>query len=291
MPNEVLIVTGPTASGKSQFATDLAKEIEGEIINCDSVQFYKDLPILSALPTKEQRAIVPHHLYGTLDVLQNYTVDKWLTEVISLIRKLHEKGVVAIIVGGNGFYIKSLMEGLSEVPDVPEEFFLKEEKETMEMGLDKAMEYLLSIDPDHVKYLKPNDKQRILRAMAVYRYTGRTITNWWKEPKKQIANFEYKLYVRQLDREKLYDNCMKRFYQMIEQGAVEEVRNFIDKYGDNISEKNTIAKTIGLREIRSYLKGEISLEKAIETAIKNTRRYAKRQLTWMNNQWENFYSV
>lgn len=268
-----LIISGPTASGKSDLAEEIYKKTGGLIVNADSMQIYKNLPILSAQPT-----ICAHHkLYSILNYDQPYSCAKWVDDVKAL-----DDNLPIIIVGGTGLYIKSLIYGLSQIPDIPE-FIKKEVTEIYEqLGKDKFYESLIKLDPKASKIFS-SDKQRMQRAYSVKLFTNKSIFDYHAEvalPKLQ--NFIHISLVP--ERAYLYDRINKRLDSMISCGAIEEVKSFMSLY-DNRG-KYQILATHGLIEIESVIRGEITLEQAKNIICQKIRNYAKRQLTWFRHQSE-----
>lgn len=270
MKNLTLIISGPTASGKSALALKLAEIKAISIINADSLQIYRGLPILSAQPSEEEKSIAPHHLYSYLNPNENFSVMEWIKLVRELIKKIHNQNRLPVIVGGSGMYISKLVEGISEMPEISESI-KKEARELFdEIGFEKFREKFGEN--------KLIDKQRLFRAAEVFLQTKKTIFDWQKTAKKTpvLENF---LHVNlNPDREKLYQNCNSRFVKMIENGALQEVRNL------DASKDWPVARTLGHQEISDFLNNQISREKMIEIATQKTRNYAKRQLTWFRNQ-------
>ncbi len=270
MKNLTLIISGPTASGKSALTLKLAEIGAISIINADSLQIYRGLPILSAQPSEEEKSIAPHHLYSHLNPNENFSVMEWIKLVRELITKTHDQSRLPVIVGGSGMYISKLVEGISEMPEISESV-KKEARELFdEIGIEEFREKFGEN--------KLIDKQRLIRAAEVFLQTGKTIFDWQKNAKKTpvLENF---LHVNlNPDREELYQNCNSRFVKMIDSGALEEANNL------RVESDWPVTKTLGFCEIKSFLGGEISREKMIEIATQKTRNYAKRQLTWFRNQ-------
>ena len=265
-----LIISGPTASGKSRLALDLSERQDIAIINADSLQLYEGLPILSSQPTEAEKKTAPHFLYSHFKAQENSSVMDWLKLAAARIEQVKSEKKLPVIVGGSGMYISKLAEGISEMPAISEEVkkAARELYEKIGQG-----EFRQKFGEDRII-----DKQRLIRAGEVFMQTGKSIFIWQKEAKK-ISFLEDFLHVNlNPDREELYQNCNSRFVKMLECGAIDEVKNLVA--GDDCS----ITKTLGFHEIKNFLSGEISREKMIEIATQKTRNYAKRQLTWFRNQ-------
>lgn len=265
-----LIISGPTASGKSRLALDLAERQDIAIINADSLQLYEGLPILSSQPTETEKKTAPHFLYSHFKAQENSSVMDWLKLVAAKIEQVKSEKKLPVIVGGSGMYISKLAEGISEMPAISEEVKKAARELYEKIGQE---EFRQKFGEDRII-----DKQRLIRAGEIFMQTGKSIFIWQKEAKK-ISFLEDFLHINlNPDREELYQNCNSRFVKMLECGAIDEVKNLVA--GDDCS----ITKTLGFHEIKNFLSGEISREKMIEIATQKTRNYAKRQLTWFRNQ-------
>ncbi len=280
--NKVFIITGPTASGKSDLALNLNQK--KHIINGDSQQLYKAFPCLSALPTMEQMNRNPHRLYGILDEKQKCDATTWAQWVKNEIRDAHLNDALPIIVGGTGFYLNILLDGISVIPDVPEEVHHQGLKIEQELGLEKLREDLKTFDPALYVTLKPNDRSRILRAWCVFMATRIPLSTFQKEPKTGGIWDDFSVILLALlpaSRNELYSRIDARFLNMIQNGAIEEVKTFNqqDQY-----EILPAFRAIGAAQIDAYLKQKISLEQAISIGQQKSRHYAKRQLTWIRNK-------
>lgn len=281
---KIILIAGPTAAGKSAYALDIAHKQQGTIINADAMQIYAGLPILSAQPSAQEIQTVPHLLYGTLDPATKSSAGLWLGMAIHAIKNCILQGTTPILVGGTGLYFNALLGGLSDIPAIPNEVRQKTQKLYEEIGEEKFRGELAALDPETAQRLAPNDKQRLIRAYEVAIHTGQPLSSFHK---KKAFNWidAYEIERRLLipQRDKLYAACDQRFHKMIEQGAVEEAKTFLER---GLDPSLPAMKTVGLREIGSYLKGEITLDEAIAKAQQMTRNYAKRQLTWFRNQWK-----
>lgn len=275
---DFLILAGPTASGKSNLAIELAQIWDGEIINADSMQVYKDLSIITARPKAEDE-IVAHHLYGVLSANESGSAVWWLSKVCLLIEDCLKRNRFPIVVGGTGFYLRALTEGLSPVPDVDPGIRSKVRNLVLEMG-ENFSEYVYNLDPKLRPVIRATDLQRLARALEVFLQTGQSLLDW-QGKMTPSHSYQYEYVVLEPDREHLYDVINKRFHLMIEMGALEEIKklNTLD-----ILPNSPIKRAIGVPELSAYLKGEMTLEAAIEEAQKNSRRYAKRQITWFKHQ-------
>ena len=278
-----LILLGPTASGKSHLALKLAEEFKGTIINADSMQVYKNFPTLSAFPSREDFEKSPHRLYGVFDLEhgEQCSASKWAMQAKTEIQAALEQGRLPILVGGTGFYIKALLEGLSTIPDIPGSIrtflwnSLENEKERFFL-----YSYLKKIDPETGDRIKMGDTQRLVRALEVFFYTKKPISFWNKQPQKPLLDLNFRIITLMPKREDLYANINQRSKKILEDGAIDEVEMFLK------SEKNkeTKVNTIGYREIQSYLAGEKTYPEMLEKLQQKTRNYAKRQMTWIRHQ-------
>ncbi len=271
---KIILLFGPTASGKSKLALDIAKEYNGEIVNADSMQVYKEVKILSARPKEKE---VKHHLYGFISVKKNFSTGSWYKLAAKKIKDINKKGRVALVVGGTGLYFRALTEGLSQIPEVP--------KTNINSKLDK--DYILK---NHriFKGISINDKQRIQRAFSVYKHTGKPLWLWQKKNKKIFKNTELIKIFLQPKKPEIENRIKKRFDQMLREGAIEEAENFKKIRVNSINSSNFI---IGLKEISEFLSKKISLDELKEKVLIRTRQYAKRQLTWQRGQmkdWKGF---
>ena len=269
------MIAGPTASGKSAHALEIAQKQPAVIINADSQQVYRDFPILTAQPTQAEQQGIPHFLYGFLDITQKCDAATWSTLAVKEIQAAWRNNQLPILVGGTGLYLKTLMQGISPVPEIPAKIRTQTASLLKEIGNAAFHTLLLQKDPASA-HLNIGDTQRILRAYEVLEATGKPLIYWHQQPTKAfLENAHYEGEVLLPDREKLYANCNKRFVQMLENGAIEEVKKY---------DLNATIKIIGAPEIQSFLRGETSKETAIEKGSQLTRNYAKRQYTWFRNQ-------
>jgi len=276
MSSIIHIIAGATASGKSARALSLAEGRDAVIINADSQQVYRDLRILTARPSPEEAAKVPHKLYGMLGPDEGFSAGKWLRLAKMEIDWALAEGRMPIVVGGTGLYLKALIEGISEIPDIDEGVRAQSQNDYDQMGKEAFSERLRAVDPAFFERLKVFDPQRLVRAYAVWLGSGKPLTFWQDQKADAPYNKEqFRVEIVELPREELYARCDARVFKMIEQGAIEEVAALPPE---------SLEKIIGVREIRSYLSKEISLETAVAQLQQATRNYAKRQLTWFRNQ-------
>lgn len=274
---KVIVICGPTASGKTALSIELAKKINGEIISADSMQIYKDMNIGSAKPTKEEMQNIPHYLLDCVSPDERYSVAEYKKQAELAIENIINKGKVPIVVGGTGLYVDSLVYGI-EYQDIQidEKYRKYLEKRAIEEGLDKLYELAEKIDPQAMKIISRNDKKRIIRVLEIYHETGKTKTQMEKESRKNGVKYEYIVFALNMEREKLYERINKRVDIMLEQGLIQEVQNLINKY----KEFPTAMQGLGYKEVKEYLDDILTKEEAIEKIKQETRRYAKRQLTW-----------
>ncbi|MEQ1818701.1 MAG: tRNA (adenosine(37)-N6)-dimethylallyltransferase MiaA [Terricaulis sp.] len=276
-----LLIMGPTASGKSALALALAERIDGEIINADSMQVYRDFRILTARPSLEEERQAPHHLYGHIDAAERYSTGRWLTDALAAIAEMRTRNKTPILVGGTGLYFKALTQGLAEMPDVDPELRAALIDRAEREGAPALLADLAKRDPQTAARLEPNDAPRIIRALEVIETTGESITSFQSNTKPALAANEWRGLALTPDREALYASINARFAKMLEQGALDEVRAFAAR---NLDQTLPAVKAHGAPALSAYLRGEISLQAAAEIGQRDTRRYAKRQFTWIANQ-------
>ena len=287
MIEKIVLLSGPTATGKSSLAIKLAEKIDGEIINADSIQLYRDLFILTARPDIGKEKI-KHHCYGFLDGDINWSVGKWIHEINEILKDVIKRKKVPIIVGGTGLYFKAVTDGLSPIPDIDKSIRLKIENELEKNGLEKLQKRLFLIDPKASKKINPNDRQRIMRALEVYEGTNKKISDFWHMKREKVINYKSINFKIDADRQWIYKNCDLRIDYMFENGVVEEVRHLLNK---NYSENSPIMKAIGVDEITSFLNNDITFDRVLELIKFKTHQYAKRQITWINNQMISWNSI
>jgi tRNA dimethylallyltransferase len=274
---KVIVICGPTASGKTALSIEVAKKINGEIISCDSMQIYKDMNIGTAKPTKEEMGEIKHYLIDYVLPTERYSVAEYKKDAKKAIKEVIEKGKTPIIVGGTGLYVDSLIYEI-EYPEIKfdEEYRKKIEKEVEEEGLEKLYEKAKKIDPIAIQKISKTDKKRIQRVLEIYHATGKTKTEQEIISRQKEPEYAYKVYGLLWDRQKLYDRINLRVDIMIEQGLIEEVKTILKKY----SKFPTAMQGLGYKEVVQYLNKEITKEEMIEKIKQETRRYAKRQMTW-----------
>jgi tRNA dimethylallyltransferase len=284
MVNQVLIVAGPTAGGKSSAALDLAQEFDGVVINADSMQVYRELHILSARPSLEDEAAAPHSLYGVLSAEERCSAGRWLEFAVPEIKSAWEEHRLPIITGGTGLYLKALLEGLSPIPDIPESFRIEAQELLFELGGEAFKEKLVILDPELGASLPAGDRQRLMRAYEVAKATGKSLSYWQKSPgvpALEIADIQS--IVLMPPRAELYANIETRFDIMIGAGALDEAAA-IHKL--NLDPGLPAMKAVGVPQLGRYLRGEQTLEEACKDAKQASRNLAKRQMTWFRNQIE-----
>lgn len=278
----IVVVAGPTASGKSALAMDVAEEFGGVVINADSMQVYAELRLITARPSEADEARVPHALYGVRPAAEGCSVAEWLEMARGAVAEARADGRLPIIAGGTGLYLKALMEGLVAVPEVPDAVRDAAETRFQAIGGLAFRDELAALDPEAAVRLEAGDRQRLVRAYAVAKATGRALSDWQKEEAgvPPVAGRYARIKVLP-EREVLYATCDARFEAMMAEGALEEVRAF-DALG--LSDALPLCKAVGVPELRAHLYDEMALEEAVERAKRATRQYAKRQLTWLRHQ-------
>ncbi|MFV0625813.1 MAG: tRNA (adenosine(37)-N6)-dimethylallyltransferase MiaA [Alphaproteobacteria bacterium] len=282
--NLVIIIGGSTASGKSALAFDLAKELDGIIINADSMQVYKDTPILSANPTVEEKTQIPHKLYEIYEADKHGNVSEWLKLATEEIKLAWQSKKTPILVGGTGMYFHSLINGMSPIPETKKEIKNKTEQLLNEIGSKELHKKLNEIDSKTAERLSPNDSTRVKRAYEVWLDTGKSISDWHEEENiKIIPEAEFFTIKIIPSAEEVDERCYNRFEKMIELGALEEVKKLKEK---KLSQNLPAMKAIGIPELSDYLDGKISLEEAINLGKLRTRQYAKRQRTWFAHKFD-----
>ena len=280
---KAILIAGPTASGKSALALRLARDCGGYIINSDSMQVYDVLDQLTARPQSDDLQIVPHYLYGHVSPLQLYSTGRWLEEVEALLTRPELQGRIPVFTGGTGLYFKALLGGLSDMPQVKDEVRDYWRNRMLEEGAPRLHEELQQRDPAMAERLKAGDSQRIVRALEVIDSTGRSLIEWQEAKGKALIDpLSAEKLVLMPDRAWLRQRIAQRFDLMMQGNAVQEVQALLTLQPDAAL---PVMKAIGVREIESWLKGEISREKAMELSVIATRQYAKRQMTWFRNQF------
>lgn len=274
---KVIVICGPTASGKTALSIELAKKVNGEIISSDSMQIYKDMDIGTAKPTEKEMQGIKHYLIDFVEPNQRYSVAEFKKDAENAIEEVLEKDKTPIVVGGTGLYVDSLIYGI-EYPDIEldEKYREELEKRADKEGLELLYNEAKKIDPQAIEKISKNDKKRILRILEIYKATGKNKTEQEKESRKNGIKYDYKVFAINMDREILYDRINKRVDIMIENGLIEEVEKLLKKY----TEFPTAMQGLGYKEVVEYLQGKNTKEEMIENIKRETRRYAKRQITW-----------
>ena len=288
LKSKIILISGPTASGKSKIAIKLAKKINGEIINADSMQVYKELKILTARPNKEHTSKIKHHLYGFQSVKNEFSTGQWLKLVRKKINEIRTKKKTPILVGGTGLYFKALTYGLVKIPKIPKRIRNKVRETQMQIGQKKFYSKLLKIDKFVKNNIDPTDVQRSIRAYEVIYFTKRSIFEWYKKTKSRYKNDEFiKIYI-DYPKNELLKRISIRVDQMIKDGAVKEVKNF-EKL--NLKNGSNLYKVIGIREIKEFIDKKTSLEEMKLNISIKTRQYAKRQRTWSRGQMNDWQKL
>jgi len=280
MTRPVWLIAGPTASGKSALALELAEATGGEIVNADSMQIYADLKVLTARPSPADTTRAPHHLYGVANGADVWSVGRWLRAVQTVLAGIEARGRGAIVVGGSGLYFHALTRGLSDIPTVPEPDRAAVEAAFVAEGEARFRERLAEFDPAAEGRIAHGDKQRLVRALAVWRTTGRALSQWQAELTPPVLG-AWRGLVLDPPRETLYDHCSARLATMVPCGVLQEVRTLMNR---NLDPGLPVMKALGVPEFTNHLRGEIGLEEALAATLQATRRYAKRQTTWFRNQ-------
>ena len=283
--SKIILIYGPTASGKSNFAIKLAKKVNGEIINADSMQVYKELNVLTARPYKKDYQNIKHHLYGFQNVKKNFSTGDWLKLVNQKITSLNKRKKVPILVGGTGLYFKALTDGLVNIPNIPNKFREKVRSMHSKLGPKNFFLKLIEIDPLARNRIKLSDTQRSIRAYEVKSFTKKSIYHWFKNTK---SNYEQKDFIKiyiDFPREDLIERINFRVKEMVKKGAILEVRKFLNM---KIRKEKSVNKAIGISEVKQYLQKKIEMSELIEKISIKTRQYAKRQSTWARGNMHNW---
>ena len=286
--SKIILISGPTASGKSNFAVKIAKKVDGEIINADSMQVYKKLKILTARPNKLEQKNIKHHLYGFVDLNEKFSTGQWLELAIKKIKNIQKKKKISILVGGTGLYFQSLINGLVKIPEIPLKFRNKVRLMSKREGQKKFYKKLLKLDPKVKDKFDPNDTQRSIRAYEIKSYTDISMYGWLARTESEFKNSDFlKLYI-ETKREKLIERINLRTLNMINGGAINEVKKFIKL---KIRKDQSVNKVIGIAELTQCLNNEITLEDAKELISIKTRQYAKRQATWARTRMTSWKKI
>ena len=279
---KAVIICGPTASGKTNFAHEFARKNNGEVVNADSMQIYQQLPIITASPSQELKQDLPYHLYNFLDIDTEFSAAKYTHAASLSIREISNRDKLSVIVGGSGMYINMLIYGFSSIPDITNDVRSQTRTLHKELGSEVFFNLLETIDPEVVKTLNVGDTQRAIRAYEVVKQCGKSILHYQAQKSTlPLPEFDFDIIALMPERNFLYETCNSRFLALLNEGAIEEIRSVNQQY-PNLN--TTAMKALGVQEIIAYTKGEITKQKAIDVATAKTRQYAKRQCTWFNNQ-------
>jgi len=286
--SKIILISGPTASGKSNFAVKIAKKVQGEIINADSMQVYKKLKILTARPNKIEQKNIKHHLYGVVNLNEKFSTGQWLELAIKKIKNIQKKKKIPILVGGTGLYFQSLINGLVKIPEIPLNFRNKVRLMSKREGQKKFYKKLLKLDPKIKDKFDSNDTQRSIRAYEIKSYTNISMYDWLTKTKSEFKESDFlKLYI-ETKREKLIDKINLRTSNMINDGAINEVKKFLKL---KIRKDQSVNRVIGITELTQYLNKKINLDQANELISIKTRQYAKRQATWARTRMTSWKKI
>ena len=288
--NKAILLAGPTASGKSKLALQLAKNLNGEIINADSMQVYNEIFILTSRPTLKDTNIVKHHLYGFNSVKKNFSTGLWLEMVINKMKEQWNQNRTPILVGGTGLYFKALTDGLVKIPDIPNDLRTDIRELHNKIGQKNFYNKLIKLDPLVKKFLSPSDSHRSMRAYEVKKLTNTSLFVFTQKTKSNFDNKIFKKLFINIPRELLHKKIDKRVEDMFEKDVIAEVKNFLKI---KVNKELSSNKIIGIKEIKDYINGKITLIKTKELIKLKTRQYAKRQFTWARGHmksWEMIYS-
>ena len=286
--SKIILISGPTASGKSTFAIKLAKKINGEIINADSMQVYKELKILSARPNPKDYQKIKHHLYGFHNVKKNFSTGDWLKLAFKNINEIKKRKKIPIFVGGTGLYFKALTDGLVKIPNIPIRFRNKIRALHKSLGQKDFYLKLLKLDPNSRDKINPTDAQRSIRAYEVRKFTKKSLHEWYKNTKSNFNDGDFfKIYI-DYPRQDLIQRISKRTEQMFKIGAINEVKRFIKL---KVRKDRSVNKAIGINEIKEHLNSKKELSDIKEKISIKTRQYAKRQSTWARGNMMNWFKL
>jgi tRNA dimethylallyltransferase len=281
MEPRIWLIAGPTASGKSALALRLAAATGAEIVNADSMQLYADLRVVTARPSAEEEAQAPHHLFGTVDAADGWSAGRWLRAAGETLDAIAARGRPAIVVGGTGLYFRALTHGLADIPKVAAEVRRQAEAEFEALGEDAFRERLAAVDPAAAQRIEAGDRQRLVRAWEVFAATDTALSDWQATGEPTLKAGTWRAIALEPPREALYARCDARLAAMAEAGALDEVRALAAR---DLDPALPVMKAVGVREFAAHLRGETALSQALAAAQQETRRYAKRQATWMRGQ-------
>ena len=288
LKSKIILIAGPTASGKSEFAIKIAKKINGEIINADSMQVYKQLKILTARPTQKNQKRIKHHLYGFQNVAKKFSTGAWLKLAMQKIKEIRKKNKVPILVGGTGLYFKALTDGLVKIPNIPLKIRNEARYMQKKIGQENFYKKLIKLDSLAINQIYPNDVQRTIRAYEIKKYTKISMYKWFKKTKQFFNKDVFLKFYIDFNREKLIERINSRVEKMFKNGAIKEVQRFNKLI---IKKENSANKVIGIQEISKYLNGQIDLLETKKQIVIKTRQYAKRQITWARGQMMNWQKI
>ena len=288
LKSKIILISGPTASGKSNFSIKLAKKIKGEIINADSMQVYKELKILSARPYLKDYQKIKHHLFGFHSVKNNFSTGDWLKYAIVKIKEVKRRKKTPILVGGTGLYFKALTDGLISIPNIPMVFRNRIRELHKNLGQKKFYQKLIKLDQKSKAKINPTDVQRSIRAYEVKKFTKKSLHDWFKNTKSSFKEDDFfKIYIDH-PREELIQRINKRSEHMVKNGAISEVKRFLKL---KIKKDKSVNKAIGINDIREYLENRNKMTEVIEKISIKTRQYAKRQSTWARGNMINWVKL
>ena len=288
LKSKIILISGPTSSGKSKFALSVAKKINGEIINADSMQIFKEIKILNARPSTEDRSNIKHHLYGFLSVKKNFSVGEWLKKCLTKISEIKKRKKVPIIVGGTGLYFKSLIDGLAKIPNISKENRDKARMLQKKIGQKNFYKRLIKLDPLCKNNININDRNRSIRAYEVYIQTNKSLYTWFKNTKIHFQNKEFEKIFIDISRDEVVKSLSRRVNKMIKAGAIQEVKRF-NKL--KVKKSNSSFKIIGIREINELKSDKTNLSLVKEKITIKTRQYAKRQMTWSRGHMKDWQKI
>ncbi len=283
---DYIILAGPTASGKSALALDLAAAINGVIINADSMQVYADLHVLTARPSRADEALLPHRLYGVIDGAERYSVGNWLRDLQEIVQQVRAQGRWPILVGGTVFYLNAAEYGISSIPNIPDAVRAEATGLYAKLGGQGCLDKLQGLDPIIAGRLRPSDKQRLIRALEVVLHTGKALSYWQTMPRQGGLTGRALKLAHIPDRKIVYQLIDERFEKMADNGALQEVERLVAR---GLHADLPVMKALGVSALSAYLRGEIDKQRSVYLACRNTRHYAKRQMTWLRNNFISNY--